>query len=43
MVVPSKSHHVLLPALGLAKSKEACPLWPKVQSCIEEVLGEAKL
>lgn len=39
----SRRRRVLLTTLGVAKLKEAIPLWRKAQTRIEEVLGEAKL
>ncbi|MBU2197534.1 MAG: MarR family winged helix-turn-helix transcriptional regulator [Alphaproteobacteria bacterium] len=39
----SRRRRVLLTTLGVAKLKEAMPLWRNAQSRIEEVLGEAKL
>ena len=38
-----RRRRVLLTTLGVAKLKEAAPLWRKAQSRIEEVLGEANL
>ncbi|WP_341197639.1 MarR family winged helix-turn-helix transcriptional regulator [Hyphomonas chukchiensis] len=39
----SRRRRVLLTTLGVAKLKEAMPLWRKAQTRIEDVLGEAKL
>ena len=38
-----RRRRVLLTTLGVAKLKEAAPLWRKAQSRIEAVLGEANL